>query len=70
MATREDYIAKFKIRSEAIVFEDRILDSGSDHLPKCALLVMKGHEPTSEYWDFLIQQLAESVDSTLFLTAD
>lgn len=70
MTTREDYIAKFKMRSEAVTFEDRVLDSGSEHLPQCARLVMLGHEPTSEYWDFLIQQLSDSIDAPLFLTVD
>jgi hypothetical protein len=67
MATREDYIAKFKTTSEAIRFEDRVLDGGVSCLPECAKPVMLGHEPTPEYWDFLIRQLSEMSDAQMFL---
>lgn len=68
MATRLEYVGKFKTLSEALLFEDRVLDSGLTHLPSCAKDVMEGQEPTSEYWDFLIGQLESSEDSLMFLT--
>ena len=68
MATRDEYVGKFKTVSEAIRFEDHVLDSGHTHLPECAKAVMQGHEPTSEYWDFLLRQLNTSDDAPLFLT--
>lgn len=70
MATREQYTNKFKTLSEASLFEDRVLDGGGSYLPRCAKDVMEGHEPTAEYWDFLIGQLNEMSDSLMFLTVD
>jgi hypothetical protein len=69
MATREQYISKFKTLSEATRFEDRVLDGGSN-LPRCAKAVMAGHEPTEEYWSFLIGQVETSDETPMFLTVD
>jgi hypothetical protein len=41
---------------EAQDFEERVLNSGREFLPKCAQDVLDGEEPTNEYWDFLTTQ--------------
>jgi hypothetical protein len=64
MATREDFVNKFKTVSEASTFEDRVLDT--ETLPDCAVSVTKGHEPTSEYWDFLLERFSDSEETLMF----
>lgn len=54
--TREEYAAICaECGTDPIVEETAIL-SDVDELPDCARAVIDGHEPTTEYWEFLGEQ--------------
>lgn len=68
MATRDTYLARFESQSDAIEFEDRVLQSGGEFLPAFAREVRDGgpdlavfnrgeYEPSAEYWTWLCEQL-------------
>ena len=58
MSTRKQYISLFANQYKALEFEDTMLSIGSEFLPPCAVSVLTNHliEPTSEYWQWLIDQ--------------
>lgn len=67
VSTREDFLSKFTTPTEAIAFETYVLGSGREFLPNHVHRVLDGQEPTAEYWEFLIEQIATHEDAQMFL---
>jgi hypothetical protein len=68
--TIDDYFAAFPTQRNSLEFQEYVLQAGEEFLPYCALAVLDGEEPTSEYWDFLLQQLEESERDSLHVSGD
>ncbi len=56
--TRTDYLQLFESESEAMSFEESVLQVGREYLPAAAVRVLEDQdqEPAPEYWQFLIGQ--------------
>lgn len=67
VATREDFLSKFSTPTEALAFETYVLSIGREFLPSHVHRVLDGQEPTAEYWEFLIEQIATHEDAQMFL---
>jgi hypothetical protein len=57
MQTRDAYLSLFKSTADAVAFEDAALSSDPKLLPKVAVAVRDGAEPTPEYWTWLCSQV-------------
>lgn len=61
MTTRTQFLAQFATPADAIAFEDETLSIGSEFLPACAIAVRNGGEPTSDYYAWLLSQVANDL---------